>query len=226
MFKDRKEAGERLAQALMKYKSAADTIVLALPRGGEVVGYGVARVLNLPLDIVVPRKIGAPGNPEYAIGAITETGDAIFNENEIRVVDKEWLKQEMEKEKKEAQRRLQKYHPSGKCSAGLHVPLSGGQAPALRNATVIIVDDGIATGYTMRAAIASVKSHKPAKIVVAVPNCAADSIKQIRKEVDEVVVLEIPPVYFAVGAQYEDFPQTSDEEVIKLLRNAQSHNPS
>ena len=217
MFKDRTEAGRKLAEALGAYKNMPNAIVLALPRGGVVIGYEVARALNLPLDIVVPRKIGSVKNPEYAIGAITETGDAMMNEEEVRYVDKGWLKQEMEKEKKEAQRRLQKYHSHGKCSAALHVPLNGGQETALQNVTAIIVDDGIATGYTMRAAIASVKARRPAKVIVAVPNGAADSIKQIRKEVDDIVVQEIPPIYFAVGAQYENFPQVSDAEVVKLL---------
>ena len=206
MFQDRKEAGEKLAQALIKYKNAAETIVLALPRGGVVVGFEVARALNLPLDIVVPRKIGAPGNPEYAIGAITETGDAIFNEEEVRQVDKEWLARAMEEEKKEAQRRLTAYR--------------AGPPPQLENKIVIVVDDGIATGYTMRAAIASVKSRKPAKIVVAAPHGASDSVARIQKESDECVVLAHPRIYFAVGAHYREFSQTADEEVIRLIRQA------
>ncbi|MBI2552594.1 phosphoribosyl transferase [Candidatus Uhrbacteria bacterium] len=208
MFKDRKEAGEKLAQALVKYKNAPETIVLALPRGGVVVGFEVARALRLPLDIVVPRKIGAPGNPEYAIGAITETGDAMMNDEEVRQVDKEWLKQEMEKEKKEAERRLTAYR--------------AGSPPRIEGKTVIIVDDGMATGYTMRAAVASVRARKAAKIIVAIPHGAGDSIEQIRREVDEVAALEIPAVYFAVGAHYEEFPQISDAEVISLLRASQT----
>lgn len=207
MFKNRQEAGKKLAQALTKYRKARETIVLALPRGGVVVGYEVARALELPLDIVVPRKIGAPVNPEYAIGAITETGEAIFNEQEVKHVDPAWLKRIMEEEQKEAQRRLAVYH-------------GGAQGPALQGKTVILVDDGIATGYTMRAAVASVKARHPKRIVVAAPNGAPDSIAQSKKEVDEVVALEIPDIYFAVGAQYEEFAQTSDEEVIDLLVKA------
>jgi predicted phosphoribosyltransferase len=208
VFKDRKDAGRKLAEALKNYKDAPNMIILALPRGGVVLGYEIAKALNLPLDIVVPRKIGAPGNPEYAIGAITETGDAIMNEEEVKYIDKEWLKQEMGKEKKEAQRRLTTYR--------------AGPPPQVAGKTVIIVDDGVATGYTMRAAVASVKSRKPAKIIVAVPHGATDSIEKIRREVDEVVVLYVPVIYWAVGAQYEEFPQTSDEEVVELLREAQS----
>src|SRR3989339_1086182 len=193
MFKNRQDAGKKLAEALGAYKNARDTIVLGLPRGGVVIGYEVAKALGLPLDIVVPRKIGAPGNPEYAIGAITETGEAIFNEEEVGQVDKEWLKQKMKKEKREAQRRLTIYRP--------------GPSPQVAGKTVILVDDGVATGYTMRAAVASVKARKPVKIVVAVPNGANDSMRELRREVDEVIALEIPDVYFAVGAQYEEFSQ-------------------
>lgn len=206
MFKNRQEAGKKLAQALGKYHGVPDTVVLALPRGGVVVGFEVARALGLPLDIVVPRKIGAPGNPEYAIGAITETGEAIFNEQEVKQVDPAWLKRIMEEEQKEAQRRLTAYR--------------AGSPPDLKNKTVIIVDDGIATGYTMRAAVASVKARHPTRMVVAVPHGAAESIVALRHEVDEVVALEIPDIYFAVGAQYEEFSQTSDKEVITLLSQA------
>lgn len=208
MFKNRQEAGKKLAEALKAYKNAQSTVVLALPRGGVVVGFEVAWALGLPLDIVVPRKIGAPGNPEYAIGAITETGDAIMNAQEVQHVEEEWLRRTMEEEKKEAQRRLTTYR--------------AGPPPNLEGKTVIVVDDGIATGYTMAAAVASVKSRKPAKVIVAVPHGAQDSIEQLRREVDEVVVLEIPEVYFAVGAQYEAFAQTTDKEVIALLHDAQT----
>ncbi|MDP3244502.1 MAG: phosphoribosyltransferase family protein [bacterium] len=204
MFKDRRDAGKKLAEALKKYKNAPDTIVLALPRGGVVTGYEITKALNLPLDIVVPRKIGAPSNPEYAVGAITETGQAILNEEEIKDIEKEWLEKEKEKEKKEAQRRLMVYRT--------------GPPLVIKGKTVIIVDDGVATGYTMRAAIASIKIRKPAKIIAAVPHGASDSIKLIKKEADEVVCLFAPVWYGAVGSFYENFPQTTDEEVIKLLK--------
>jgi predicted phosphoribosyltransferase len=203
LFKDRQDAGKKLAEALKKYKNAPETIILALPRGGVVVGFEIAKALNLPLDIVVSRKIGAPGNPEYAIGAITETGDAILNENEIKYIDKEWLKEEIKKEKKEAQRRFMIYR--------------AGSPLQIKNTTVILVDDGLATGYTMRAAITSIRNRKPAKIIVAMPHGAKDSIEIIRNKVDEVVVLYKPIIYWAVGNYYKEFSQTSDEEVIKLL---------
>lgn len=204
MFFDRTEAGKKLAQVLPEYKNATDTIVLALPRGGVVVGFEVARALNLPLDIVVPRKIGALGNPEYAIGAITETGEAILNEKEVENIDPVWLKCALEEERKEALRRLAVYRV--------------GPPAELQGKTVILVDDGIATGYTMRAAVASVKARRAAKIVVAVPHGAADSIVQLRQLVDKVVCLQTPLMYYAVGAHYEEFPQTSDEEVIELIK--------
>jgi predicted phosphoribosyltransferase len=203
LFKDRQDAGKKLAEALKKYKNASETIILALPRGGVVVGFEIAKALNLPLDIMVSRKIGAPGNPEYAIGAITETGDAILNENEIKYIDKEWLKEEIKKEKKEAQRRFMIYR--------------AGSSLQIKNTTVILVDDGLATGYTMRAAITSIRNRKPAKIIVAIPHGAKDSIEIIRNKADEVVVLCKPIIYWAVGNYYKEFSQTSDEEVIKLL---------
>lgn len=209
MFSDRVEAGQKLAKKLITYKEKSDVVIFALPRGGVVVGAEVAQTLHAPLDIVVPRKIGAPGNPEYAIGALTETGEAIFNEAERVQVDPKWLAMEMEKEKQEAQRRLKTYR-------GDRPPLD------LARKTVIIVDDGIATGLTMRAAIASVRARGPAKIIVAVPVSARDSAEIIRREVDELVVLDLPVFFGAVGAFYEQFPQVEDHEVMQLLGTAVS----
>lgn len=213
LFSNRQDAGQQLAQALKKYQNAPETIILALPRGGVVVGAEAARTLNLPLDIVVPRKIGAPNNPEYAIGAITETGEGIFNEQEKEKVNKNWLKQEIEKEKQEARRRLKHYR---------------GDRPSLNlpGQTVIIIDDGLATGLTMKAALAAVKKQKPAKIVVAVPVAAADSAREIQKEADEFVCLHTPIFFNAVGAFYTDFKQTTDKEVIHLLNYVPSSSQS
>lgn len=215
-FKDRGEAGRKLAAALEKYKNSKDAILLALPRGGVVVADEIAESLNLPLDIVVPRKIGAPQNPEYAIGAITETGESVWpvgfpkpEEFGFREPDfKEWLKKEIEKEKKEAKRRLKIYRGEKK-------PLN------LKNKIVILVDDGIATGLTLLAAIKSVKTKKPKKIIVAVPVGAMDSVEIIKKEVDEVVCLYSPAFFGAVGSFYEKFGQTTDEEVIELMKKAE-----
>ncbi|QQG45626.1 MAG: endolytic transglycosylase MltG [Candidatus Sungiibacteriota bacterium] len=203
-FKNRKEAGEKLAEALLGFKNAKNTLVLALPRGGVVVGYEISQALNLPLDIVVPRKIGAPSDPEYAIGAITESGEGIFNTRELAGIDQDWFKKEVEKEKKEAERRLKLYRGNRPYSQ-------------LLGKIVIIVDDGVATGYTMRAALKSVRGQKPQKIIVAVPHGAKDSLEQLRKEADEVISLIEPEWYGAVGMFYEEFPQTTDKEVIQLL---------
>lgn len=207
MFKSREEAGKMLAEKLSRYAGDKNVVVLALPRGGVVLGAIVAHALRAPLDIIVPRKIGAPGNHEYAIGALTETGETIFNEEERRRVDAEWLAREVTREKAEALRRLRVYR---------------GNRPALDlvGKTVIIVDDGIATGLTMRAAIASVRTQKPARVVVGIPVAAQDSMGSIRNEVDELVVLNTPLLFGAVGAFYEQFPQVQDEEVISLLKQS------
>lgn len=208
MFKDRVDAGKLLAEKLAMYRGKQDVVVLALPRGGVVVGAEVAKALAAPLDIVVTRKIGAPGNPEYAIGALTESGEPIFNEAERVDVDTEWLKREVAKEKQEAERRIKTYR--------------GDRPPTdLANKIVIIVDDGIATGLTMRAAIQSVRAKQSKKIAVAVPVSARDSAEIIKQEADELVVLDTPLFFGAVGAFYQIFNQTTDEEVIKLL-----HHPS
>jgi putative phosphoribosyl transferase len=210
IFKDRIDAGQKLAEALEKYKNAKDTVILALPRGGVVTGFEVAKELNLPLDIVVPRKIGAPGNPEFAIGAITETGEGIFDEETIKTygISKDYIENETKKEKAEAERRLKLYRGERPCLV-------------LKDKTVILLDDGLATGLTMRAAIKTVKTHEPKKIIVAFPVGASDSIEILKREADEVVYLDAPFFFGAVGAFYEEFGQTTDEEVIELLRKAE-----
>lgn len=211
IFKDRQDAGQKLAQALKKYKDQKDTLILALPRGGVVTAFEIAKELNLPLDLVVPRKIGAPDNEEYAIGAITESGEGIFNQEVIDSlgIPKEYLNKKIAEEKKEAQRRLKTYRQDR--------PILN-----LANKTVIIVDDGIATGLTMRAAIKSIKENKAQKIIVAVPVSAKDSLKEIGKEVDQIICLDAPLFFGAVGAFYHDFGQTSDEEVIELMKQSKN----
>lgn len=209
-FRDRVDAGRKLAAALRQYRGAKDAIIIALPRGGVVVGAEVAKALALPLDIVVPRKIGAPGNPEYAIGAITESGEPVWDQQAVSLTDasEEYLAAVVVKERTEAQRRLTTYR--------------GDRSPRnLKGKTVILVDDGIATGLTMRAAIATIRSEGASHIVLTVPVAAADSIAKLRLEVDEIVVLHAPQWFGAVGAFYNVFEQTTDEEVIALL-NASS----
>lgn len=200
-----------MAAALKKYNNSPNTIILALPRGGVVVGYEVAKKLNLPLDIVVPRKIGAPANPEFAIGAITEQGVGVFDEMIIGAygITESYLQNEIKKEKAEAERRQKLYR--------------GGRPPLdLKNKTVIIVDDGLATGLTMRAAVKSIKKSGTAKIIVAIPVTSPEAAELVKKEVDEIIYLEAPAFFGAVGSFYEEFGQTTDEEVIDLLKNSEN----
>ncbi len=210
-FLNRKDAGQKLAEALKKYKNAKDALIIALPRGGVVVGFEVAKILNLPLDIVVPRKIGAPANPEFAIGAITETGEGIFDEMVIGAygITESYLQNEIKKEKAEAKRRLTLYR-------GTRPPLD------LKNKTAIILDDGLATGLTMRAAVKTAKKLGATKIVVAIPVTSPEAAELVKKEVDELIYLDAPAFFGAVGSFYKEFGQTTDEEVIELLRRAET----
>ena len=203
-FKDRKEAGQKLAEALRKYKNE-DAIVYALPRGGVVLGFEVAKELNIPLDLVITRKIGHPFQEEYAICAVAEDGDMLCNEEERLAIDEKWLEKEKKKEQEEAKRRREIY-------------LSNRKSPSAENKTAIIIDDGIATGLTMSLAISEIKHKKPKRIIVAVPVASSDFVKKIKGEVDESVILYIPDIYLgAVGMYYDDFSQVEDGEVIKLL---------
>ncbi|MBI3671443.1 phosphoribosyltransferase [Candidatus Azambacteria bacterium] len=209
IFKDRKEAGEKLAEKLRNYANKKDTVVLGLPRGGVVVAFEAAQKLNLPLDILVPRKIGLPQDPEMAIGAIAEGFDGIFNNEIIKElnISKEEIKNEVKKEKEEMARRLKLYR-------GEKPPLD------LKGKTAIIVDDGIATGYTMLASIFSAKAKGAKKVIVAAPVIALDTIGKIKKESDELVYLDAPEIFWSVGMFYEDFPQIEDNEVMRLLKIA------
>ncbi len=207
MFKDRKDAGVQLAERLAQYR-AGDAVVLALPRGGVVTGYEVARALKLPLDIVVVRKVGHPFSPEYAICATDEKGTLLCNEREAASVDQAWLEAEIERQKQEALRRIAAYR--GKREPE---PLAG--------KTAIIVDDGVATGLTMRLAIAAVKVQNPARVVVAVPVASAEAVRDIMQAADQLVLLESPENFLsAVGAHYEEFEQIEDDEVIRLLKES------
>lgn len=204
-FIDRHDAGKRLARRLSRFARRTDAVVVALPRGGVIIGREVADALRLPLDVVVTRKIGAEENPEYAIGAIGETGDAVWNERERREADPSYLEAEVARQRKEAARRLAKYR------AGLPPRAFAGK-------TVLLVDDGVATGYTMRAAIAWLRHERPAAIVVAVPVCPPDSLAIIAAEADEAVTLEAPAAFDAIGRFYQEFTQVGDDAVIASLR--------
>jgi putative phosphoribosyl transferase len=209
MFKDRVEAGSLLAQRLLEYKDKPDTIVIGLPRGGVVTAYEVAHILGLPLDIVVPRKIGAPQNQELAVAAIAEDGSLIINDQLMTYLGLQLddLQNLIEKEKQESARRMKLYR------AG-RTPLE------LAGKTVILVDDGMATGATMRAALMSARSRGAKSIVVAVPVAPAELLDDIRTEVDDLICLSTPEQFFGVGGFYEQFPQVQDQEVTELMQKS------
>lgn len=211
-FKNRMDAGQQLAEELLQYKKD-HPLILALPRGGVPVGYEVARVLEAPLDTVVSRKIGAPFSPEFGVGAIAPGNVIIFDDASIDALglSKRHLDPVIEAETKEMHRRMIRYK-SGEYSRGFQTD------------TLIIVDDGLATGVTARAAIESVKiNSKPKKLIFASPICALSSAEQLRDQVDQVVCKGEVGDLMAVGYWYEDFPQTTDEEVMQYLEKA---NPS
>jgi putative phosphoribosyl transferase len=209
LFRDRIDAGRRLGKALLDYAYKPDAIIIALPRGGVVVGFEVSALLHLPLDIVCPRKISAPMNPELAIGAVTETGEGIISHDLIHDLGimESYLKTEIEQEKKKAEWRLAHYRK--------------GRSPRnLKEKHVILVDDGLATGATMRAAIATVKAEQAKEIILAVPVAPPDTLTRLEKEVNKTVCLATPPLFYAVGQFYQLFDQTSDEEVVALLEKS------
>ena len=208
LFANRVEAGKRLASALADFVSK-DGIVLAIPRGGVVVGFEVSRALGLPLDVIVPRKIGAPDNPELAIGAMTEDGTIILDDKLVSYlgVSEDYIKSESEIQKLEIDRRLKLYRGD--------VP-----RPNLKNRDVIIVDDGIATGSTMKAALASVRKSGAKTVVIAIPVGPPSTIRELEKQADRVVCLYTPESFYAIGEFYEDFAQTENDEVTELLKRS------
>ncbi len=195
-----------MALALARFASK-DVIVLSIPRGGVVVGFEVARALGIPLDIIIPRKIGAPDNPELAIGALTEDGTKILNHRLVNYlkVTEDYIKKESERQRLEIERRLKLYRGN--------TPY-----PILKNREVIIVDDGIATGYTMKAALASVRKRGAKTTVMAVPVGPPSIIEEMKNDADQIVCLLTPESFYAIGQFYENFNQTNDEEVIRLLK--------
>jgi predicted phosphoribosyltransferase len=202
VFTDRRDAGRQLAAALERYRGAPDVVVLGVPRGGVIVAAEVARELELPLDIVVTRKIGAPGNPEYAVAAVD--GDGVVLAGYVDGLPDGYLGRAALAEKAEIARRLRDYR-------------GGREALALRGMAAIVVDDGIATGLTLRAAIAYLRRHGAARVVIAAPVAAPDSAARLRSEADDVVTLAEPAGFSAVGQFYERFDQTSDAEVQALF---------
>jgi len=213
-FRDRYEAGRELGALLGAYAGRTDVLVLALPRGGVPVAFEVARALDAPLDVFLVRKLGVPGHEELAMGAIATGGVVVLNDEVIedlqiptRVIEAVAAAEEQELEQRE---RLYR---------GDRPP------PDPRGRTVILVDDGLATGSTMRAAIAALRSQAPARIVVAVPLAAPQTCAAFRLEVDEIVCARTPDPFYAVGLWYEDFSPTTDQEIHDLLRRSRQENP-
>lgn len=207
-FRNRRDAGRKLAQELLHYANHSDVIVLALPRGGVPVAYEVALALNVPLDIFIVRKLGLPGQEELAIGAIASGGIRVLNEDLIHMlhIPEEVIEKVAERELQELQRREKLYR-------GNNLP------PEVHDRTVILVDDGLATGASMRAAVAGLRVQHPARIVVAVPTAAPETCEAFQREVDEIVCAMTPEPFMGVGWWYEDFSQTTDEGVRLFLED-------
>lgn len=205
-FKDRTEAGKALARQLARYADDASALVCALPRGGVVLGVEVAKALRLGLDLLIPRKIGHPDNDEYAIAAVTETGAPVVAPEEAAMATGAWFEAAVREQRREAKRRRETYLP-----AGAPRPLEG--------MTVLIVDDGVATGLTMRAAILEARQRGARRVVAAVPFGPRDVMDTLVREADEVVTVFVPEDYAgAVGMYYDDFPQIEDAQVVRMMR--------
>jgi putative phosphoribosyl transferase len=208
-FMDRREAGRVLASQLMHYSGRDDVVVLALPRGGVPVGFEVARALAAPLDVFLVRKLGVPGHEELAMGAIASGGVIVLNEQVVRGlgIPPQEIERVIREEEAELARREREYRGDR--------PM-----PSVEKKVAILIDDGLATGASMRAAAAALRKLRPARIVVGVPAAAAETCDQFRSEVDEIVCAMTPEPFYAVGVWYEDFSQTTDEEVRELLELA------
>jgi len=212
LFRDRRDAGRKLAQKLVAYVGRSDVIVLALPRGGVPVAYEVALALRAPLDIFIVRKLGLPGHEELAIGAIASGGARVLNEDIIQYlgISEAVIAAIAQRELQELQRRELAYR-------GEHPPLE------VEGRTIILIDDGLATGASMRAAVAGLRLQNPAYIVVAVPTAAPETCEALEPEVDQMICATTPEPFYGVGRWYEDFSQTTDEEVRTLLQEANRH---
>lgn len=210
LYRDRREAGALLGEGLKTYQKERDTIVLGLPRGGVVVAEQVARVLGLPLDVILLRKLPYPPQPELAVGAVAEHGAVFVNEEFQDAVreDPSWLEEIVRDQQEIIRKRATLYRPHR-------------HARDLKGKTVILVDDGIATGATMKVAIRAARAAGAAQVVVAIPVAAPPSVRELEAEADQVVCLDTPDFFYAVGQAYQSFDQVSDEEVCNILdRNA------
>ncbi len=208
-YQDRVQAGKYLAERLQQYANDPDAVVLGLPRGGVVVAFEVARKLQLPLDIFVVRKLGVPGYEELAMGAIASGGVRVMNEDVLRMINisQDKIEAAVKREEKELERREKAYRENR-------------PALELKSKTIILIDDGLATGATMRAAVSALHKKHPRKIIIAVPVASPETCADFRSKVDDLVCAMTPAYFHAVGEWYEDFPQNTDEEVQQLLREA------
>jgi putative phosphoribosyl transferase len=206
LFQDRREAGKALARELASLKGTPGLLVLGIPRGGVVVGHEIAQALNAPLDVYITRKIGAPHNPELAIGAVASDGTLLVDHQLARRlgVPQEYIEREADNQKKEIERRLAEYR-------GDRPP------PDLKGKVIVLADDGVATGATTLATIRAIRNQGPAELILAVPVGPRDSIETLRQEVDRLVCLHAPEIFWAVGAFYNVFDQTADREVKALM---------
>jgi putative phosphoribosyl transferase len=209
LFRDRIEAGRMLAGKLRRYAGRSDVVVLALPRGGVPVAFEVAKALQAPMDVFLVRKLGVPGDEELAMGAVASGGVRVLNEEVVRWnrIGESTIEAVAQREQRELERRERLYR-------------HGRTMPEISDKTIILVDDGLATGTTMRAAITALRSFNPSRIVIAVPTGPPDTCKEFQDEAEVVVCATTPEPFWAIGSWYEDFRQTTDEEVQSFLDRA------
>ncbi|HEY3041549.1 MAG TPA: phosphoribosyltransferase [Pyrinomonadaceae bacterium] len=215
IFRDRTDAGQHLAARLTKYANRPDVLVLALPRGGVPVAYEVAKQIGAPLDVFLVRKLGVPGHEELAMGAIASGGVRVINKEVVRLlqIPNELIDAVAAVEQQELERRQHEYRDDR-------------SPPEVKGLVVILIDDGLATGSTMRAAAAALRKQGPARLVIAVPVSAPETCDEFRSEVDEIVCAVTPEPFRGVGLWYKDFSQTTDEEVRELLERARQKHPA
>ena len=214
LYRDRSDAGRVLATQLTAYANRSDVLVLALPRGGVPVAYEVAKALHAPLDVFIVRKLGVPGHEELAMGAIASGGVCVLNEDVVQMlhIPDRVIEAVIAKEQQELERREHLYRDDR-------------PPPDVRDCTIILIDDGLATGATMRAAIKALRQQHPARLVVAVPVAAPPTCEELGAQVDEIICAKTAEPFYGVGYWYEDFSQTTDEEVHALLAQSEQEKP-